>query len=78
MVDVPTTNDLHDLGNAVRLPWSHEQVDVIGHQDKRMHRLRVPRRGLVERRQVEAIIVLMQEDGLPIMPVLDDMLRDPW
>jgi len=78
MVDVPTTNGLHDLGHAVRLPWRHEQVDVMGHQDVRMHRRRVPRRGLVERRQGEAILVLVQEDGLPIMPALDDMLRDPW
>jgi hypothetical protein len=78
MVDVPTTNSLHDFGNAVCVLWSHEQVDMIGHQDVRMHRRRVPRRGFVERRQVETIIVLMKEDGLTIMPALDDMLRDPW
>lgn len=70
IVDVPTTNRLHDLGNAVRVLWRHEQVNVIGHQDIRMYRRRVPRGG-VEACQVETIIVLMEEDRLPIMPALD-------
>ena len=78
MVHVPPSNGLHDLGQAVRLPWGHEQMDVIGHQDIRMHRRRVPRRGLVETRQGEAILVRVQEDGLPIMPAVDDRWRDPW
>src|SRR5262249_3131799 len=78
VVDIPTPNGLHDLGNTVRALWRHEQVDVIGHQDIRLHRSSVPRCGLMETRQIEAIIVLMKEDGLPIMPALDDVLRDPW
>ena len=48
MVDIPTPKGLHDLGNAVRVLWRHEQVDVIGHQHVRMHRRRVPRCGFVE------------------------------
>jgi hypothetical protein len=78
MADVPTTKGLHDLGNAVRVLGCHEQMDVIGHQDIRMHRYRMPRRGVVERDQVEAIVVLVEEDGLPIMPTLDDVLWYPW
>ena len=30
MVDVPTTQGLHDLGHAVRVLWRHEQVGMIG------------------------------------------------
>ena len=71
-------NRLHDFGNAVPVLGSHEQMDVSGHQDIRMHCRRVPRRGRVETRQGEARIVVVKEDRLPMMPALDDRLRDPW
>ena len=54
----------------------HQQVNVISHQDIGVHGGGVPHRSLLETRQVEAIIVLMKEDRLTIMPALDNVLRN--
>ena len=51
---------------------------MIGHEDIRVHRAAMCRRGLCETRQGQAVIVGMEEDRWPIIPPLDDMLWDVW
>jgi hypothetical protein len=49
---------------------------MVGHQDASMDRAPIPLCALTQPTQVQAVVVVIEEDGLPVVPALHDMRRD--
>ena len=76
MIDGTPAERLHALGDAVGLTRPQQHMDLMGHEDRGVHGAALCRRRLLETRQGKAVIVYLEAEQLPIMPLLEDRLRD--
>lgn len=74
VLHIPTAEGLHHRGETVALVRGHEHVDMMRHQPIGMEDAVRGRGDVVQTLHVHALIILVQEDRLAIMPALEDML----
>ena len=66
------------IDKSRRLTRPQQHMDLMGHEDRGVHGATLCRRRLLETRQGKAVIVYLEEEQLPIIPPLEDRLRDVW
>lgn len=73
--NVPLSHRLHQRANAVGRLARNEQMDVIGHQYKRVQLATGSARVFLEANQVELMIVVLEKAGLAVVATLDNVHR---
>ena len=63
------------IDKSRRLTRPQQHMDLLGHEDRGVHGATLCRRRLLETRQGKAVIVSLEAEQLPIMPLLEDRLR---
>jgi hypothetical protein len=75
MLHVAAAHGLHQLADTPCPRRRHQQVDVIRHQDVRVHRTLVTLTGFSYTLEVEAIVLIAEERSTPVNTSLDHVLR---
>jgi hypothetical protein len=69
-------NGLHPFGNAIGPRGRYEQMDMIGHQDIGMDGAAITFGSVVNGGEVQAIVLVSEENRLAIIAPLDDVVGD--
>jgi hypothetical protein len=77
VTDVSPPQCLHDVSELAALARSHQQVDVVGHQDVGVDHASFPLRSLLQFLQVPDVVDIGKEAGLAVVAALDDVWGDP-
>ena len=75
MPDIADAEPLHHPRRAVGGAGGQQQVHVVGHQDIGVHGASVVPRRLRQKPAIARIVVVMEEDRLPIVAALDHVHR---
>ena len=72
---IATAQRLHHARYAVGASGRDQQVDVVGHQNIGVERAIVRQQRIGEHRQEEPPVGVLEENHLPVVTALDDMVR---
>lgn len=79
VVDVPhvaSAERLHGAGDACRRGGRHQQMDMIGHQNIRVHHAAFTAGDLAQILQIAHVVDFREEAGTAVVAALDDVLGD--
>ena len=73
VLDIALPQRFHQVARRPGALWRDEQMNVVGHQHIGMDATTVRANVFRETFQIEAVVFIGKETGLPVVPVLDEV-----